>query len=647
MNIKFGMDNYYVRYLKRFLNHELGISNKVLGEFNKNDLQTLITYLNMPNVKTMFEVAKEISKLYPQLDELFNVNYKDDEIQWTSRRLDTITSKFISDNKEGIKKYCQSVGWNISDVDEWLDTTKDINQDGIIDMNDVYILYNIIHDIQEYDEETTKRADVNLDGIVDNTDYNILNSYINENKLLISIKKTNRVNYFPNEDMKVFINQFDGTFLYNYAIKDGSDFDNKPHPNDTKTQKIAIYKCKPGQKITIAHNSANTEHLVIGSSTAKLFENIPNVILQNVVEIDLKPEEGYQYTATSVVDSTGYDANYICIQCPSSYNDLTSKEYSVWLEVGDINFDGKIDMEDYQMLAEYTATGPGADKLFYNKANWTPNSRQLAVMDIPIWDDTVPYNIDQTGQAGTNGIIDTQDAVFLYKFITHDPSAPPSLGITTYKYRINDEESESDNVKNLLIIDGHYDKNVNIPFKEFLQDDWVIHHKFFNYLLNMAVHKYTNTENISYIQKLLQEYYPEHIYDNNFLTRGSYNDKMRRLMYEYQRSHTNYTIGDLNLDGKIDETDLVLERQVIECINADINGDNVIDQEDFNLLKNYIDGIGTLTPEQLEKADINFDGVIDLNDLAIIQEFLDGTRIDNIHVSGDNSAVLKYRADTN
>ena len=44
MNIKFGMDNFYVRYLKRFLNHELSNSSTVLGEFDKGDLKSLIKY---------------------------------------------------------------------------------------------------------------------------------------------------------------------------------------------------------------------------------------------------------------------------------------------------------------------------------------------------------------------------------------------------------------------------------------------------------------------------------------------------------------------------------------------------------------------------------------------------------------------------
>ena len=62
MNIKFGMDNFYVRYLKRFLNHELDIPTSLLGSFSKNDLQQVIKYLNLPNVKSMFEVQKEIQQ---------------------------------------------------------------------------------------------------------------------------------------------------------------------------------------------------------------------------------------------------------------------------------------------------------------------------------------------------------------------------------------------------------------------------------------------------------------------------------------------------------------------------------------------------------------------------------------------------------
>ena len=80
MNIKFGMDNFYVRYLKRFLNYELDTPTSLLGKFSKNDLKQVIKYLNLPNVKSMFEVQKEIKIKFPELENLFNFKLKDDYI---------------------------------------------------------------------------------------------------------------------------------------------------------------------------------------------------------------------------------------------------------------------------------------------------------------------------------------------------------------------------------------------------------------------------------------------------------------------------------------------------------------------------------------------------------------------------------------
>ena len=71
MNIKFGTDNFYVRYLKRFINHELDMPTALLGKFDKNDLKQLVKYLNLPNVKSMFEVDTEIIEKFPQLSTLF------------------------------------------------------------------------------------------------------------------------------------------------------------------------------------------------------------------------------------------------------------------------------------------------------------------------------------------------------------------------------------------------------------------------------------------------------------------------------------------------------------------------------------------------------------------------------------------------
>ena len=587
MNIKFGTDNFYVRYLKRFLNHELHRTNTILGEFDKEDLQSLITYLNLPNVEDMFVVQEKMEQQFPILQESFNVQLKDDYIIWTCKTISNDISEYITDNMENIQQFCESVGWELQDIQEWVDLSKDINQDGLVDNKDRQILNDVIYSQNtQFDDDIVKRCDLNLDGKVNSADMAILDSYLQTGKITLSIKKSDRTNYFPNKDMLVFINQFDGTFLYNYTIRDDpgvtDGVDDTPHENSSKLYKIALYACKPGQKITIAHNNYKTTRLVIGSCSMRLKQDIIGNMLQNVVDIQLKPGEGYQYTTTSTADGTGSDAKWVCIQCPSDYNNLSgSGTTTITLNTGDINFDGKIDMEDYHLLANYTATGPGSEQL-----HWTPTAKQLAVM-----------NVDETHSG-----IDIYDAVKLYKFIQGDSSIP-SLGITYYTYN-SGAESSLDNVSDLLIIDGHYDKDVNIPFEDFRENSWIIHEKFFNYLFGMAIHKYSNSEDITYLQNLLKAYYPDYIYSMNPFYPGYYSDEMRKIVKKYQTSKVSYTTGDLNMDNKLTFADL-------ESLRNYLDDPNVINIE---IVRKYLNNEIELTDAQIAELDVTNDGKITYDD---------------------------------
>lgn len=624
MNINFGMDNFYVRYLKRFLNHEMLRTSSVLGEFDKNDLELLIKYLNLPNVKTMFEVQKEIIKTFPELGDLFNTQLGDNVIIWTSKKIDVETSNFLRDNSDALKEFCSSVGWEIQTINDWMDTSKDINQDGSVDRLDRNIIYDITHgNLRDYDDATLKRADIDLDGFVTNADLDIFDNYLDTGKLSLTIEQTNRTNYFPNKDMLVFINQFLGTFIYGYAIRDNGGYDDLPHPSATGLHKIATYKCKPGQKVTIAHNNPNTVHLVIGSSPATLQANISNFLLTNVVEVDLKAGESYQYTCSSGNTPDGYDAHYLCIQCPSDYGNLSDKvNVTRAYERGDINFDGKIDMQDYHLLARYTAQGAESEQY-----KWEATELQKLVMD--------------TNQDGN---VTIEDAQLLYRFINGDTSRP-SLGFVYYSEEITVDGELGTNVENLLIIDGHYDRDVNIPFKEFTTKPWVIHEKFFNYLFGMAIHKYSNSDDISYLQKLLKERFPQ-FSDGDYLYPGDYGDNVKSLVKNYQLSKVGYTIGDLNKDNKITSADLEIMRNLIddsadyrlvrkylanelttpltseEFARLDIDGDEIITEVDRDKIKAILDKKYNDTVQN--RADINRDSFVDDDDYYLLQLEVDG-----------------------
>lgn len=289
-----------------------------------------------------------------------------------------------------------------------------------------------------------------------------------------------------------------------------------------------------------------------------------------------------------------------------------TKEKTVYLEVGDINFDGKIDNEDYMLLAQYTATGAGAEKLPYNKANWTPTDKQLAVMNCRADTEWHRQNIN------------VDDAVYLYNYI-NGIGGIVDLGMTPYKIRANNAYEKDKNVSNLLIIEGHYDKSVNIPFLEFTQDDWAIHDKFFNYLFGMAIHKYSNTEDITYLQKLLKEAYPQFKDDTEAFQVGIYTDKMRDIMKTYQTSQLSYTKGDLNNDNRVDNADVILMRAFVD------------DASDYNKVYKYLlDPIANpLTPEEVEKLDQDGDNFITENDLKIL----------NAKLNSKYSLTLRDRAD--
>lgn len=610
MNIKFGMDNFYVRYLKRFLNHELDMPTSLLGAFDKNDLQQVIKYLNLPNVKSMFEVQKEIQQTFVELKTLFNMRMKDDYIIYTSKNINNQSSEFLKQNLDNIKNYCDSVGWEVISISDWVDMSKDINGDGNVDNLDRQIISDIISgNAKKYSDDIIQKADINLDGKVDYSDLALLDNYMNNGKLYLAIQQTNRQNYFPNKDMLVFINQFDGTFLYNWAIDDGAtdQRDDKPHPSNGN-YKIALYACKPGQKVTIAHNSSQPVRLVIGGSRAHLKSDIENFELSNIVDITLRSGDYVQYTCTSADEGTGPNVNFICIQCPSTYGNLSgSKTQTLQLDTGDINFDGRIDMEDYHLLARYTATGPGSEQY-----KWTPTPKQLAVMNVRK-DETDPD-------------ITVRDAEYLYRFIQGDPKIP-SLGFSYYDIEVSADYDNGVNVSNLLIIDGHYDTDINIPISDFINDDWVIHEKFFNYLFGIAINPYSSNENISYLQQLLQVFYPEHIYDSNYFQVGVYNDNMKNLLKEYQKQRISYTTGDLNKDNDLTYADLELLRSYID------------DSADYTLVQKYLaDPIKyPLTEAEIQRLDRDNDHQITKADLDILDNDL----------TNKYSGLLRLRADIN
>lgn len=138
---------------------------------------------------------------------------------------------------------------------------------------------------------------------------------------------------------------------------------------------------------------------------------------------------------------------------------------------------------------------------------------------------------------------------------------------------------------------------LGINFGSFKDDPWIVHDKFIPYLLGMSIHKYSRSEEITMVQDMLRELYPERFDD---YVAGHYSDEMRNLVLQYQMSKYNVKAGDLHADGLITETD---EQMLLEYLDgdreltlnqqllADTNGDTNVDESDYNLLRKYRQGI--------------------------------------------------------
>lgn len=132
--------------------------------------------------------------------------------------------------------------------------------------------------------------------------------------------------------------------------------------------------------------------------------------------------------------------------------------------------------------------------------------------------------------------------------------------------------------------------SIGLDFASFTNDPWIVHHKFIPYLLGQAITPYSRTEEITYLQNLIGDIYPE--YKNKFVA-GEYSELLRSLVEKFQRSYVSYGKGDLNVDGSINKVDI-------------------------NLLEKYLDGSGTLSDTQLNYADVNNDTVVNTDDLNMM-----------------------------
>lgn len=162
----------------------------------------------------------------------------------------------------------------------------------------------------------------------------------------------------------------------------------------------------------------------------------------------------------------------------------------------------------------------------------------------------------------------------------------------------------------------------------------------------MAIHKFSNSEDITYLQKLLQAYYPDYIYSVKPFYPGFYNEDMKQIVKRFQTSQVTYTKGDLNSDKRLtfadlqslrnylDDTNVINMKKVFKYLNGEIelteaeiaeldaNLDGKVTYKDYDIYQTRVND--TYTDTFRQNADINDDNIIDESDYVILQRELEG-----------------------
>ena len=115
-----------------------------------------------------------------------------------------------------------------------------------------------------------------------------------------------------------------------------------------------------------------------------------------------------------------------------------------------------------------------------------------------------------------------------------------------------------------------------------------------------------------------------------------------------QASPVSTLMGDVNLDGKIDQADVDMIRNYIvggyyddvhpqTVKNADVNNDGRVNSTDTIVLRQYIEGmlpevtLPIATPYSTLKGDMNLDGKLDQYDVDIMRKYIAGGYYGEVH----------------
>ena len=513
--INLGDTGLIVQYIQNFLKDNYNKNIHLSDEYDRDTHQALIEYLQLPEILDCYSLKDLILSTYtfkeinpPNLlidgGGIWNFDFDitPDTIRFYNRPIQKCFSgavRFIHDYIDRLDTFCRNNGWYVAHYSTFSNNTN------------------------------------------------------SDTKAEIVIQKEDRKQLLPCKDIINMINISTNNYLINKCFLDDN---NAYHGfiNYSQNFKIAIIPAKPGDTFTIAHGYKYACELAIGYTEYDLTDLTQNsnvVTVDNIVSYMSKSPNGElnagEYSVYRIPINS--ECKYLLVQMPF-VNTLIDNTKTTTVLLGDIDQDGEITINEDNNESDYSVLKRYVEAI----KQGNPPPFKLTGPGL------IAANLNKDLDINGNQIINETDLkIFEAKLIEHkNTGVPVYFGETTYTKKIDLNESNFDKLLVMYgdIEEGNTNNVLNIPISEFQDTPWLIHDEFLPYILGSAIHKYSDIEDILWLQNKVREFNSEYTafrdgyYDspedyvlNEFIT---WNEN--KMLFEYYKNgvYTGYVLDNID-----------------------------------------------------------------------------------------------------
>ena len=464
-HINLGSTGIIVQYIQNFLKDNYDNTFHLSDEYDKETHKKLIKYLRLPII----------------ID--------------SNTMKDYMISKYTFKNSENANELEDGGGiWNF-DYEMTTRTIRFYNRDNNFCFDGALrFLTEYVHDIDDfcrqhgwYLKKYNKAKYNRTAGITKQVSFEIAQE--GRKQLLPCAEIINMINFHTND------------YLLNKCFLDEN---NAYHGfiQNSNLYKVAYIPAKPGDSFTISHGFKYPCEMAFAYSEQTIKElKESNHVVNNIVSHMSKSAAGELYPGDYDVYTIPEDSEctYLLIQMPYDNALINPTNKKTTIVLGDINQDGIIDFNEDDENSDYMIL-----KRYVTEKSFNLSQSQLVAANLN-------KDIDINGKPIVN---ETDLRMFEAAITEAKKTGNTILNFGTVEYERETTLAES-NQDRLLVMYGDVDlgnpnNQLNIPIEDFQTEPWAIHEEFLPYILGSAIHKYSNIEDITWLQNQVKTINPNY-----------------------------------------------------------------------------------------------------------------------------------------